>query len=125
LAASLATRMWQAIASSHPPPSAKPLTAATVGLGDVSNLRIIAWPRRASARASVASAATISEMSAPATKARPAPVSTTAATSSRARASSIAASSSAIVASLSALSFSGRLTVIVAIRSATSTVTNW
>ncbi len=29
---SLAMRRWQAIASSHPPPSAKPLTAATTGL---------------------------------------------------------------------------------------------
>ena len=58
-------------------------------------------------------------MSAPATKARPAPVRIAPPTSSRCRTSSIASPSSPIVAAFSAFSLSGRFTVIVAIRSAT------
>jgi hypothetical protein len=100
------------------------LTAATVGLGEVSKRRKIAWPRCARAFAVTGVCAESSEMSAPAMKARPAPVRITAPTSSRARASSIARPSSTIVASFSALSLSGRLTVIVATRSATSKARN-
>src|SRR6478609_3356822 len=62
-------------------------------------------------------------MSAPATKARPAPVRITPPTSADAHARSIAAPSAVIVALSSAFSLSGRETVIVAIRSATSYVT--
>src|SRR5215204_5526839 len=45
-ACSEAIRTWQAMASSQPPPSAKPFTAATVGLGDVSKRRNTSCPRR-------------------------------------------------------------------------------
>jgi hypothetical protein len=34
-----ATLKWHAMASSHPPPSAKPLTAAMTGLGERSKRR--------------------------------------------------------------------------------------
>ena len=63
-----------------------------------------------------------SAMSAPATNARPAPVRMTPPTSGSSRAESIASPSSAMTRSLSALSLSGRLTVIVAMRSATASV---
>ena len=66
-----------------------------------------------------------SEMSAPATKPRPAPVRITPPTSSRPRSSSTIADSSTNGASFSALSFSGRLKVTVAMRSATSRVRSW
>src|SRR6478672_1588825 len=62
-------------------------------------------------------------MSAPATNARPAPVRITPPTSCDAQARSIAAPRAAIVALSSAFSLSGRDTVIVAMRSATSYVT--
>ena len=117
-------RMWHAIASSHPPPSAKPLTAAMTGLGQVSILRNTSCPARARALASTGVWPDSSEMSAPATNARPAPVSITPAIASSTRISSIACPSSSIVASFKALSLSGRLTVRVATRSATSSVRN-
>src|SRR5688572_19084761 len=110
------------MASSHPPPSAKPLTAATTGFGDVSKRRNTSCPRRASRLAMTGELVAISEMSAPATKARPAPVRITPPTSSRSRASSIASPSSVMTVAFSALSLSGRLTVMTAIRSATSRV---
>ena len=119
---SLATRTWHDIASSQPPPRQKPFTTAIVGLGLVSKRRNTTWPARARCCPSSGDWLASSLMSAPATKARPAPVSRITPTSGLALASSIARPSSAIVASLSALSLSGRLTVIVAIRSAISKV---
>src|SRR5437867_2062779 len=75
LAFSLAMRRWQAIASSHPPPSAKPFTAAITGLPHVSSRRSTAWPRSARAFPSNGPCLARSPMSAPATKALgPAPV---------------------------------------------------
>src|SRR6185437_7244255 len=47
LAVSAAMRMWQAMASSHPPPNAKPLTAAITGLGQDSMRENAACPVRA------------------------------------------------------------------------------
>ena len=107
------------MASSQPPPSAKPLTAAMTGLGLRSNLPKITWPRRARATALIGVWPASSLMSAPAMKARPAPVRITPPTVSSAMAWSMAAPSSPISALLSALSLSGRLTVMVAMRSAT------
>ena len=118
-----AMRTWHAIASSQPPPSAKPFTAAIVGLGDVSKRRktdLAALRERLAPNRAVTCSS--SEMSAPATNARPAPVRMTPPTSRSARSESIASPSSAITRSLSAFSLSGRLTVIVAIRSATVSV---
>ena len=107
--------MWHASANSHPPPSAKPFTAAIVGFGDVSKRRKILCPSVASLRAEIAFSFASSEMSAPAMKARPAPVTINPRMSSRSRTSVIAMPSSRIVAAFSALSLSGRLTVRVAI----------
>ncbi len=69
-------RMWQAIASSWPPPNATALMAAMTGLGHASILLKRFWPSLMNARASSASfTAPISWMSAPATNANsPAPV---------------------------------------------------
>src|SRR6185503_15091771 len=108
------------MASSQPPPSAKPFTAAIAGLGGNSVRGKPSRPRRASAYASAGDLARSSAMSAPATKARPAPVMIAAATDASPVIWSTARPSSAIVASFSALSLSGRLTVIVAMRSATA-----
>ena len=112
------------MASSQPPPSAKPFTAAITGLGEVSIRRKTSCPRRASAYASAGDFARSSAMSAPATKARPAPVMIAAAIDASLLTWSTARSSSAIVASFNALSLSGRLTVIVAIRSSTPNCRN-
>src|SRR5881396_2224737 len=64
-----AKRMWQASASSHPPPSAKPLIAAMTGFPRVSISRSAAWPslEDASPWSGVITASSL--MSAPATKA--------------------------------------------------------
>ena len=58
--------MWQAIASSSPPPSAKPLTAAMTGILESSTAWHAAWPSLACARAPSMSMAASSAMSAPA-----------------------------------------------------------
>ena len=111
-ALSAAMRRWQHIASSRPPPSAKPLTIATTGLGMRSMRRIRRWPTSEKSRAWTGLRPDISAMSAPATKAfAPAPVSTTARTASSAAAASKAACRASSVARFSAFSLSGRLTV--------------
>ena len=77
-AVSAAMRRWQHIASSSPPPRAKPFTIAITGLGRRSKRRIMRCPRRAKSRPCAGVRPAIWAMSAPATKARePAPVSTT------------------------------------------------
>ena len=74
-----ATMKSQASASSQPPPSANPFTSAITGNGDISMVRISAWPCTANSRPSSADIARIAAMSAPATKAfSPAPVSSSA-----------------------------------------------
>src|SRR5882762_4064213 len=94
------------------------------GFGEVSILRNTSCPARARALARIGVWLDSSEMSAPATNARPAPVTITPAIESSSRIWSIACPSSAMVASFRALSLSGRLTVRVATRSATSSVRN-
>ena len=112
----------QHIASSQPPPNAKPCTAAMVGAGKDSSRPSMAWPLRAIASASAAENPRISAMSAPAAKARfPAPVTTSARSPSPAMASSSPPSSSTR-ARLSALSFSGRWRVM---RPTPSVTANW
>jgi hypothetical protein len=107
-----AVRRWQASASSKPPPKAKPFMAATTGLGQLSTVFISFWPRSASGRACSGVCLASSPMSAPATKAfSPAPVTMTARTAVSAPTASKQCCSSPIVASFSALSLSGRLTV--------------
>ena len=116
-----ATRRWHAIASSQPPPSANPFTAATMGLGDCSSRRNVPEPLRESASARAASQAASSAMSAPATNALgPAPVTIAARTEPSPSSRSVASPSSVMTASLSALSFSGRLTVMTAMPFLTS-----
>src|SRR5918995_199906 len=73
-----ASRRSQANANSHPPPRAKPLTAAMTGCCNASIFVATACPRRAKASASSGVMVAISLMSAPAMNARsPPPVSTT------------------------------------------------
>ena len=121
LALSLAYRKVQAMANSHPPPRANPLTAAMTGLPRFSIRFIRPCPRVARRSLSVAFMAAISPMSAPATKAfSPAPVKITTRTDSSAPKSAKQASNSPIVAPLRAFILSGRLTVTVAMPSATS-----
>src|SRR2546426_1142466 len=113
LACSLAMRRWQAIASSPPPPSAKPFTAAITGFPHVSSRRSTAWPRSARALPSNGPCWARSPMSAPATKALgPAPVRIAPRISSPVARRSATSASSAITWSFSALSLSGRLMVI-------------
>src|SRR4051812_38853538 len=77
LALSDAYRMSQARASSQPPPSAKPFTAASVGFGIDSSRRQHSWPSAPQAWPSSTDISVISLMSAPAANARsPAPVNT-------------------------------------------------
>ena len=110
LAVSAAMRRWQHIASSSPPPRAKPLTIAITGFDSFSTRRIMRVPRNEKSRPCTGVRPFISAMSAPATNAfGPAPVSTTARTAASASASAKAASSASRVAALSALSLSGRL----------------
>src|SRR2546422_2625627 len=115
LASSLGMRRWQPTASSPPPPSAKPFTAAITGLPHVSSRRSTAWPRSARALPSNGPCLARSPMSAPATKALgPAPVRIAPRMSSPVATRSATAARSAITWSFSALSLSGRLMVITA-----------
>ena len=105
--------MSQATASSSPPPSAYPFTAAMVAQGMSSSMAVSTWPSSLNSRAVQGVIGAISEMSAPATKAlSPAPVRITARLESAA--SRTACKSSRRVALLSAFSAFGRFTVIVA-----------
>ena len=82
-----AMRMWHAIASSQPPPSAKPFTAAIDGLGrrlEATEHVLSALGERLGRHGAVL--LPTREMSAPATKARPAPVRMTPPTSAAFRA---------------------------------------
>ena len=107
-AVSAAMRRWQLIASSSPPPRAKPLTIAITGLGIFSTKRIMRCPRSEKSRASTALMPAISAMSAPATKALgPLPVSTTTRTAGSAAAASKAACRARMVALSSAFRRSG------------------
>ena len=118
LARSDAIRIEHAIASSHPPPSAKPLTAAIEGLPMVSSRLNTPWPRSAISRPLSASFLTSSEISAPAANAfSPEPVKMTTPMASSRATSSNAAPRSDTVWALSAFSTSGRLSVTVATRS--------
>src|SRR5690606_19286285 len=97
--------MSAASASSRPPPSAKPLMAATVGNGSAASVLVTSWPLSAASRPPNASRSCFkAAMSAPATKARPAPVRTSARTLASASAISNANASSISRSWLSALS---------------------
>jgi hypothetical protein len=111
---SAAIRIVHAIASSQPPPRAKPLTAAITGFPSRSIRSNSAWPCRACSRPATGVCTASSLMSAPATNDfSPPPVRTMARTSASSRAAAISRSSSASVAAFSALSTFGRLIVIV------------
>src|SRR6267143_2348883 len=115
---SLAMRMWHAIASSQPPPSAYPFTAAITGLPHVSRRRSIAWPRSARALPSNGPCLARSPMSAPATNAFvPAPVRIAPLIASSLAMRSAACASSSTTWSFRALSLSGRLMVMNAMAS--------
>jgi hypothetical protein len=74
----------QASANSQPPPSAKPFTAATTGMGSAAITSITRCPSAPKCRARSRSRPFISAMSAPATKAfSPAPVTMTPRSSAR------------------------------------------
>ena len=109
------SRMSQASAISQPPPSAKPFTAAIVGLRIVSRRCAHSWPSSEYERASRVVIRAISAMSAPAMNARsPSPVRiTTRASRSRPSAASVLWSSSSSSVE-SAFRTSGRLIVTVA-----------
>ncbi len=114
-----ATRMWQASASSQPPPRAKPFTAATIGFWSRSKREKTAWPRVQKRRPADGSRREISSMSAPATKARPAPVTITASISSESWIFVTASSSSSTSEADSAFRLSGRFSRTVAIERST------
>ena len=121
-AVSAASRTVQAIASSHPPPSANPLTAAMTGFPSRSIRSNTPCPSSACALPASGVSVESSLMSAPATNAfSPAPVRMTTRTASSACSARIACPSSASVAALSALSTFGRLTVTVARAPSSST----
>src|SRR4051794_9889809 len=114
-------RMSQAMASSHPPPSARPLTAAMAGFGKSS----IASKARCIDESSAVCAVyrETSPMSAPAANALvPAPVKTRAPTVSSSTSPASTSRSSAISRSFSALCTAGRDSVTTPIWSLTSTV---
>src|SRR5450830_9478 len=120
-----AIRIVQAIASSQPPPSTKPLMAAMTGLPSVSMRVVIAWPIRACSRPVTGVSFESSAMSAPATNAfGPAPVRTTARTCGFFPASETARSRSASTSDESAFNLSGRSIVRIATPSETSFRTN-
>ncbi len=83
---------------SHPPPSAKPFTAAITGIGKTSNLRKTSFPFLPNASPSALVSVLISPISAPATKDFcPAPVKIRHLTVSKSTASSVLSSSSRTV----------------------------
>ena len=104
-ARSPAIRIWQAIASSSPPPRQKrPLIAAITGLDDRSILSKIACPWLVSSRPRAADEICATSLrSAPATKTLPAPVNTMTLTAGSAVRAVTAASNCCITASDSAL----------------------
>src|SRR5882672_1028808 len=107
-----AVRSVQASASSQPPPSAKPLIIAIVGLPIFSRRANTCWPKNATDFASSARIFASSLMSAPAMKAfSPEPVITTPLTFVSSRSASNKCAISPNVCALSALSSLGRLTV--------------
>src|SRR5690242_3746492 len=115
-ALSLAILIAHAIASSHPPPRAKPLTAAMTGLPRFSIRSVNACPRRVASSASTAVLFAISAMSAPAANAfSPAPVRMTPRTVESSRESSKAARNSWIVTLFSAFRTLGLFSVTYAI----------
>ena len=111
--------MSQASASSQPPPSANPLTAAIVGFGIDSRRRPHSWPSIPQPCASSTLISVISVMSAPAANAfSPAPVRTTVRASVSSASSRSRSRSSVSVSPFSALSTSGRSIVTTATPSA-------
>ena len=117
-----ANRMWHASASSQPPPSANPLTAAITGFPRFSISWNASWPSREDASPWSGLITDSSLMSAPATNAfSPEPVRMTAPTAGSHRIAVKQARSSRTVFSLSAFRTLGRLTVTRAIRSRMST----
>ena len=108
-------RISQLIDSSQPPPRAKPLTAAIVGMGSVSSLRNTSLPFLPKASPSALVRVLISPMSAPATKAfSPLPVMTRARISSSAFTCSTSWSMSSSTWEFRALRALGRLMVATA-----------
>ena len=90
--------MSQLMEISHPPPSAKPFTAAITGIGKVSSLRNTSLPFLPKASPSALVRVLISPISAPATKDFwPAPVRIRQRTASRSTPSSVLSSSSSTV----------------------------
>src|SRR5690606_25013690 len=112
-APSPATMMSACIASSQPPPSAKPLTAAITGFGQAAIVCHMRW--LLSSRMSIGELSAIARRSAPAAKTRSPPVSTM----QRTLSSSLSVTKCAVSACrsdwLSALRASGRLSRISAI----------
>ena len=106
-----ARMMSQLMASSQPPPRAKPLTAAMVGISSFSMRRIRALPRWPHLRPPATSRGSCSPMSAPATKERPSPVMMRAPSSASFSTSVMACSRSPMTVEFSAFSASGRLMV--------------
>jgi hypothetical protein len=125
LARSPMMRMWQAMASSIPPPSAMPLIAAMKGLTLVAILEKVRWPWLISSLASAAVVTLVNSlMSAPATKAScPPPVITATFTFGSALISSTTDSSSSKVCTLRALT-GGWSIVMIAMRSSSESFTN-
>src|SRR6266571_3504719 len=116
--------MSQARASSQPPPSAYPLTAAITGLVQAANASPRRRPISEKARISSADSPAISLMSAPATNAlSPAPVRMIALTSAAIERCSNVMDSSRRTEALSAFMASGRSIVTIASRSSISTRT--
>ncbi len=120
-AVSLASRIVQAIASSHPPPSANPLIQAITGFPQVSIVRRTSCPRRDFASPVATSSRAISLMSAPAANAfSPVPVSKITRTATSFVIAMNACSSSLNTFAFNACNTSGRFSVTRPIRSFTS-----
>ena len=114
-AVSAQMRMSQLMLSSQPPPSAKPLMAAMVGMGRVSMRRNTSLPCLPKASPSLGVRVLISPISAPATKAfSPLPVSTRARISLSALTISTSSPRSVSTSLFSAFSALGRLMVAIA-----------
>ncbi len=116
-------RWSQHSASSSPPPSAYPVTAATVGLGMAATASSAAARFRCPANASAYPESIISLMSAPAAKTFSPPYTTTARTSERSEASSAAVRNSRWSTLFRALS-GGRCSRMVPTPAVASSVTN-